>query len=191
MSLLHKKVSIRAVVSSKGNIPRQLDAVLLLFTKVDWAGTREAISAFLKCPLLRRPLALDPVVDTLWEKGLIQVGPRIGDKSHLSFPLNMDEPFRRNSLLYLSKLGTEYAKEKLRRVRATYGWRSTDSDAHGVKRKKKVSCKSCGDFMWLYSPMSCVASSDDFIPCGDCNPSARIPSGGVPIDSVMAWGGAQ
>lgn len=167
VSLLHKKVSIRSLIEERD--PRkQADEMLKLFTKVDWAGTREAISAFLTCPLLTNRWFV--AWDLVMEQGFIQFGSRSGKHrpkplktiyppsvppperdSHVEMlereyrrrqiRLDHEARFRTNRLLYLSDAGTKYVAEKLGRVRAAYGWRSTDSDASGVKAQLEAITK--------------------------------------------------
>lgn len=141
-----KRLSIKKFVKACGNIDK-MDEMLKLFTFVDHAGNREAISAMLRCPLMRKSLGHLVAWDRAWELGLLQVGPRNRkaptryEGSPRSAAHAWDSRFRL-SLIYLSDEGTRYVATKLGRVRAQYGWRSTDSKARGVQDGLKNATKA-------------------------------------------------
>lgn len=157
MSILHKKVPIDVFLSrvTGGNNEdpaKAVDALVLMFTYVDWAGTREAISAFLRCPLLRKKWQV--AWDIALSKGYLQVGPRSGKPTHRPKVADLGRfwasrrnkqshaaRFRSNALFYLSDAGTKRAFE-LGRVRASYGWRSTSSEARGVADQVDILTKT-------------------------------------------------
>lgn len=155
MSILHKRVPLQSFLSKEHPL-EQAHAMLLLFTKVDWAGTREAISAFLTCPLVRNRWGV--AWDLAQEKGWLQTGPIQGrhtgkprkfrplyslDAGQLSARWSSrfhrddhHQRFRTNRMLFLSKAGVEQVYN-LGYVRASYGWRSTKSDASGVAQQNE------------------------------------------------------
>lgn len=166
MSILHKKVPISAFLAER-DPHKQADLLILLFTYVDWAGTREAICAFLTCPLLRSKWAVAWDIATTSPRCYLQVGPRNGRHNGKARKANgleaptafKDVPperefwrkrfvkqdherrFRANRLFYLSDAGTKRAFE-LGRVRASYGWRSTSSKARGVADQVDILTKT-------------------------------------------------